>query len=731
MLKFLFSLFLLIFLQNIGFSQIDTNRYNLSFKHVENNIPRGWKIDGSMFSDYQATNNGSDTTIFSIKNKGLSQDEVGFVYFDIDDNFAGKKLTLYADISTDSIVSDGSAGLYLSLMPKVDIMNMLGNKVNGTTDWNNFGISINLNPKETKKIRIGIYVIGKGTAKFKNLKLLVDDIDYSKSSVYQPKILSDSIYNFNSHIPDFELTSERIKRIKLTGQVWGLLKYFHPQVMVGKWDMDTELFKFFPSILKDQSALEFEQEIIGWIDQFGVFTKLNPLDQPETDSTKLKADHTWIDKLDFSSDLKQKLKDLTLAEKGDTNVYVSYFEPSTHVSLNEFKYASVSKSDVGFRLLGLFRYWNIIQYYYPYRYLIETPWELELENFIPTFVAANTEAKLDSVYLQLFSKINDTHAFSELSDYYHRGVFGKRRVNFSTKLVENNLVINSLGADSVDLSKSIQVGDVIQSIGGIRVSERVKTLRPFIAASNEVVAMRDLAQRLTQTNADSLELQISNGNKERTITVPTYSFEEERPFPQDTRPYYLIDADIAYLNIGNFVEENYDEFIKILESSKGLILDFRGYPKIYSHELFAKYLFSKKSEYVKFSSNKGFRPGEFRFSYSSYLKHEGAPLYKGKVIVLINEDTQSASEYQVMALRQSANVTVVGSTTAGADGNISWIPLPFGYRTAFSALGVYYPDGTETQGIGIVPDIKVELKVKDVRNRHDPYLAKALQLINK
>lgn len=94
MLKFLFSLSLLIFLQNIGFSQIDTNRYNLSFKHVENNIPKGWKIDGSMFSDYQATNNGSDTTIFSIKNKGLSADEVGFVYFDIDDNFAGKKLTL-------------------------------------------------------------------------------------------------------------------------------------------------------------------------------------------------------------------------------------------------------------------------------------------------------------------------------------------------------------------------------------------------------------------------------------------------------------------------------------------------------------------------------------------------------------------------------------------------------------------------------------------------------------
>ncbi|MBK8829187.1 MAG: hypothetical protein IPO26_21655 [Saprospiraceae bacterium] len=41
-----------------------------------------------------------------------------------------------------------------------------------------------------------------------------------------------------------------------------------------------------------------------------------------------------------------------------------------------------------FRLLTLYRYWNIIQYYFPYKNLIEEDWKNVLEEFIPKFIAA-------------------------------------------------------------------------------------------------------------------------------------------------------------------------------------------------------------------------------------------------------------------------------------------------------------------------------------------------------
>jgi C-terminal processing protease CtpA/Prc len=99
------------------------------------------------------------------------------------------------------------------------------------------------------------------------------------------------------------------------------------------------------------------------------------------------------------------------------------------------------------------------------------------------------------------------------------------------------------------------------------------------------------------------------------------------------------------------------------------------------------------------------------------------------VVILVDEVTQSQAEYTAMALRTAPNALVVGSTTAGADGNVSAIPLPGGLRSMISGIGVFYPDKTPTQRIGIVPDIEVAPTVSGVRDGRDEVLDAALRLI--
>jgi len=109
-----------------------------------------------------------------------------------------------------------------------------------------------------------------------------------------------------------------------------------------------------------------------------------------------------------------------------------------------------------------------------------------------------------------------------------------------------------------------------------------------------------------------------------------------------------------------------------------------------------------------------------------YLNKE---TYQGKLVVLVNENSQSQAEYTAMAFRAGKNTTIVGSTTAGADGNVSTIVLPGGLRTMISGIGVYYPDGTKTQRVGIVPDIWVEPTIDGIKNGKDEVLEKAIELI--
>ena len=72
---------------------------------------------------------------------------------------------------------------------------------------------------------------------------------------------------------------------------------------------------------------------------------------------------------------------------------------------------------------------------------------------------------------------------------------------------------------------------------------------------------------------------------------------------------------------------------------------------------------------------------------------------------------------------------VFGSQTTGADGNVSEIYLPGNIRTMISGIGIYYPDGTETQRIGIVPDIEVKPTIKGIRDNRDEVLEKAIEYI--
>lgn len=89
----------------------------------------------------------------------------------------------------------------------------------------------------------------------------------------------------------------------------------------------------------------------------------------------------------------------------------------------------------------------------------------------------------------------------------------------------------------------------------------------------------------------------------------------------------------------------------------------------------------------------------------------------------------SQSEYTAMAFRVARGAIVVGSTTSGADGNVSPFALPGGLRTMISGIGVFYPDKAPTQQIGIVPDVKVSPTVAGMRAGRDEVLEEALRQI--
>jgi C-terminal processing protease CtpA/Prc len=82
-----------------------------------------------------------------------------------------------------------------------------------------------------------------------------------------------------------------------------------------------------------------------------------------------------------------------------------------------------------------------------------------------------------------------------------------------------------------------------------------------------------------------------------------------------------------------------------------------------------------------------------------------------------------------MALRTAPGAIVVGSTTAGADGNVSQFALPGGLSSMISGIGVFYPDKKPTQRVGILPDVEIRPTIAGIRDGRDEVLEEAVRRI--
>jgi C-terminal processing protease CtpA/Prc len=189
-----------------------------------------------------------------------------------------------------------------------------------------------------------------------------------------------------------------------------------------------------------------------------------------------------------------------------------------------------------------------------------------------------------------------------------------------------------------------------------------------------------------------------------------------------------LDGNIGYITLASIKDEDIPHIKESFKNTKGIIIDIRNYPSTFVPFSLGSYFVSDSVSFVKFTKGNVDNPGEFTFRSGAKISKPNGT-YPGKLVVIVNELTQSQAEYTSMAFRAGRNTTIIGSTTAGDDGNLSWVILPGGLRTGISGIGVFYPNGTPTQRVGIIPDIKIEPTINGIKSGKDELLEKAIEII--
>jgi len=706
---------------------------NLDFENVENGKAIGWQNFGK--GEYALK---IDTIIFQNGKKSASTElkngTPGFKAwaYDIPAIYQGKKIKLTGYIKTEN-VEDGYAGLWMRIDPSVGFDNMNKRGVKGTTDWKKYEIELDLNPSKAQKIVVGGLLVGKGKMWIDNLEVTIDGKQLNKVPI---KELSgaekDTEFKEGSKINLIELNAQKIDDLKTLGLVWGFLKYYHPNIASGNYNWDFELFRILPKIIEAENTNERDKHLINWINTFGEFDQATK-EKKEEIEPKIKPDLDWITNSDLSTDLISALTNVKNAKRSDNNYYIGLKKGFGNPSFkNEATYSKMKYPDTGYRLLSLYRYWNIIQYYFPYKNLIEEDWKNVLSEFIPKFINAENEIEYKLAVLELIARVHDTHANIWGYDIALNTYWGTNYSPLEITFIENKVIVTDYFDEELGQETGLIVGDNITKINNELVTEIVKRILKYTPASNYPTQLRDIAKKLLRTNDTTINIEYERDGNHQKSTIRAFSRKEiniYKKYQNKDTCFKFINEETAYLYLGSIKSSYLPDIFDKIKDTKGLIIDLRCYPSEFVVFSLGKYLLPEKTEFVRFSNGSVKKAGQFTLTKNINVGHKNKDYYKGKVIIIINETTQSQAEYTTMAFRTAPNAIVIGSTTAGADGDVSVFHLPGKIRTMISGIGVYYPDGTETQRIGIVPDIVLKPTIEGIKNNKDELLEKAIELI--
>ena len=204
-------------------------------------------------------------------------------------------------------------------------------------------------------------------------------------------------------------------------------------------------------------------------------------------------------------------------------------------------------------------------------------------------------------------------------------------------------------------------------------------------------------------------------------------------FSPPTSAHERLENNIGLINPSRIQAGDIPVIMGYFADTNGLIVDLRQNTSGGSSILqLAEYLVEETQLFIRIAVPSQATPGvfvDFSRNYSGGFRGHCvyAFLYKNDVVVLVNEGTLSVGEFQAMSLRNGQNVTVMGSNSIGANGNITRLPLPGGVTMRFTGLGVFTPEGGQTQRIGLSPDIHVERTVVGIRDGRDELLEAAIQ----
>ena len=321
----------------------------------------------------------------------------------------------------------------------------------------------------------------------------------------------------------------------------------------------------------------------------------------------------------------------------------------------------------------------------------------------------------DGIYAGMMNGLGDPYtvyytkeeykALNEDTEGKYSGIGAVVSQNPNTKIITIvNVFDNSPAKES-----GLQVGDIIYMIDG----EEVAGTDMDILVKTKIRGEEGTGFKMTVLRGDErkeVELELTR----RSIEVQTVVGK-------------MLDDNIGYIAVSQFDAVTSDQFENSIEELKSqgmtkLIVDLRGNPGGLLDQVVSMLDYILPEGVVLYTEDK--------YGNGDVYESDGINELKIPMVVLVNENSASASEVFTATFRDFNWGTIVGKTTFGKGIVQNVLPLGDGTAVKITTQHYYPPSGYDLHKVGIKPDVEVDLNEGAViGSESDNQLSTAIEIL--
>lgn len=388
-----------------------------------------------------------------------------------------------------------------------------------------------------------------------------------------------------------------------------------------------------------------------------------------------------------------------------------------------------------YRLLAAFKTWGAIKYFYAYRDQMDEDWDKVFADSLPGIQNAKDAREYHLAIASFITHLNDSQAnveSAELSDYY-----GAAAPPLRIRLIDDRPIVTHV-LDDTARKAGVAVGDLVLKVDGEGIRERINREAGYVSASTQQSLSAKVMTRIlngpegsTATilvrGAGGIETELKLRRSASLASAMSHAW-------RDGPVMKILPGNIGYADLDRLTATQVDEMFTQFRSAKAIIFDLRGIPEATGAPIAARLARSREAPAAMLNGPLVFSPDLPRngvASNASYFEilpvpSSTLPRYEGKTAMLVDERTEAEAEQAGLLLEAANRTSVVGSPSAGSNGDPTNFVLPGGITVSFSGHDIRHGNSGQLQRLGLQPELLVMPTIQGIRQGRDEILEKAL-----